>query len=264
MFKKVMLLTMILLLIPISAFASSIPSGIKESIQEDLQNQKKELDILTKNSKNNSITSNGTNEKTELGDGYSVYMINTSNQVKKDAYSESSSLDKFLQFNGYLFVVEGNNGSKAMAFADRAPDYNEITQFSTDTDFADQIEKAKSLIGYNKGSKVIYDGANQIVALVTKKNDVQKVAVLKDSMLNNMNAFDVLSSEDFIAKIISSQEQRSKITTISSEPVSGGGTTNLPVNNEKPFPTKILILIISIFLLSLIVFYINKKRHRNN
>lgn len=264
MFKKVILLTMILLLIPISVFASSIPSGIEGAIKEELKEQKTELDILTKNSKNNGIASKETDEKTELGDGYSVYMINTTNQVKNDVYDKSSSLDNFLQFNGYLFVVEGNNGSKAIAFADRAPDYDEITQFSTDTDFAEQIEKAKSLIGYNKDSKVLYDGANQIVALITKKDGVQKVTLLKDSMLNNMKAFKIFSSEDFIAKIISSQEQRSKTTTISSEPVSGGGATNLPVNNKRPFPTKMLIFVTSIFLLGLIIFYINKKRNRNN
>ncbi|WDF51388.1 hypothetical protein PQ460_02700 [Paenibacillus sp. KACC 21273] len=259
MFKKAILLTMILLLIPISAFASSIPSSIEGAIKEDLKNQKTELDILIKNSKNNSIVNKGTDQKTELGDGYSVYMINTANHVKNDVYNKSSSLDNFLQFNGYLFVIESNNRSKAIAFADRAPDYNEITQFSTDTDFANQIKKAKSLIGYNKDSKVLYDGANQIVALVTKKDTVEKVALLKDSMLNNMNAFDVFNSEEFIAKIISSQEQRSKIAAISNEPVSGGGVTNLPINNESSLRIKPVIVVTSIFLLGFIVFYFNKK-----
>lgn len=259
MFKKVLLLTIFLLLIPKLTFASSIPSGIERSIKEELQEQKTELDLLTKNSKNNSIASKGTEQQTELGNGYSVYMINTANHVKNDVYDKSSSLDDSLQFNGYLFVIEGNKGSKAIAFADRAPDYDKITQFSTDTDFADQIEEAKNLIGYNKNSKVLYDGANQIVALVTKKDEVQKVVLLKDSMLNNMNAFDIFSSEDFITKIILSQEQRSKIATISNEPVSGGAVTNLPVNNEKTLKNKLVIMITSIFLLGAIVFYFNKK-----
>lgn len=242
-----------LCLFPLPVLASSIPQNVKESVQTSLQSQIDSVNLLTEGT----ISSDSS---TELGEGYPVYLINTMNQVSNNTYAKKTSLDQSLQFDGYVFVIKSDRGSKAIGFASQAPSYNEIVHFSTDRDFEQQINKAKIMIGYNQQSKVIYDGANQVVAYVSEQDGVQQVVLLKESMLNHMTAFEVLNSDDFITQVISSQQQRSQPKYTSGEFAYSGGASTSSEIPERYSWLKYFSVFVFILLLGAMMLYLIRKK----
>ncbi len=223
----ILLITALFIIFPLTSIsAASVPEDIRKSINEELQNQKQEINIFLNQDQpqQNINATNDISTENHLGDGYPLYTIKNASQVKEDNQATNS-----LTFSGYLFLIEDDQGhSKALAFADKAPNYNEITQVSSeaefsDANFSDPLEKAKNLIGYNKDSKLIYDSAHQVIALVTSKDNIEQVALVKNSTLNHMKQFEVLPFSDFISQIRQTEMDQAKLVSQSNEPVSGSG-----------------------------------------
>ncbi|WP_322903379.1 hypothetical protein [Paenibacillus campi] len=226
MLQKSALLIVILcscLVFPISIFASSVPESVRQSINNELQKQQQEINTFL-NQDQQQATEKNHNQAYQLGDGYPVYIIKNATTVPNDAHSANA-----LQFSGYLFIIEGEHGSKALAFAEQAPDYNTITQLSTEQHFADSnfklpLEQAKKSIGYHSHSKLIYDPAHQVIALVTVKDRLEQVALVKNSTLNHMKQFEVLPFAKFMFNIRQAEAEQAKFVNDTHEPLSGGGS----------------------------------------
>ncbi|MDP4096346.1 hypothetical protein OIN60_06135 [Paenibacillus sp. P96] len=211
-------------------FAQSVSEDIESAITQDLKKSEKQISKIQSNSMNPSIEGS-----------YPVYFLS----VNSDTYTPD--LDNYLNFDGYLFEVADDGGSNlGLAFTDESVNYSEIVQMSTDTNFSSQMAKAKTLVEYSENSKLIYDMAYRVVALVTPEEDSVKVVMLRDSALNSLNQYEVYDFEDFINKIKTAQEKRiqeaSQLDT--NEPTSGGGAG---ITSDDPSSGNTLIFLISTF-----------------
>jgi hypothetical protein len=240
-------------------FAQSVPEDIESAITQDLKKSEKQISKLINMDKNTkSIQSDSMNPSIE--GSYPVYFLS----VNSDTYTPD--LNNYLNFDGYLFEVADESGSNlGLAFTDESVNYSEIVQMSTDTDFSSQIATAKTLVGYTENSKLIYDLAYRVVALVTPQEDAVKVVMLRDSNLNSLNQYEVYDFEDFINKIKTAQAKRmqeaSRLDT--NEPVSGGGTG---ITSDDPSSGNTLIFLISTFAVIVagtvsFIFIRSRKKH---
>ncbi len=229
MLKKLMILTLIgILTLPLSISASSVPQDVEENLQQNLSTWIPSLQRLTNDQAETNKQGLAAKNEAEdhLGEGYAVYDIDLRNSVTKDTYPLSP--EDMLRFKGYMFTVEGQNGSKALAFAYSPPNYTEITRISSSEEFSDAdfkipMEKAKKLVGFNTTSKLLYDLAHQTIALVTTTDKGQQVALLEDSMLLGLKKYDVLSLTELIDKVRNIESEQAQNASINNEPTSGGG-----------------------------------------
>ncbi|WP_322923016.1 hypothetical protein [Paenibacillus campi] len=230
MFKKLLFATLIgLLTLPLSVFASSVPEDVQENLQQNVSQWIPSLQRLTENSTTYNTQSLSDKEENQdhLGDGYAVYDIDLRRSATQSTYTAESDQD-VLRFKGYMFIVEGQHGSKALAFAYSPPNYTEITRISSsenfsDADFKIPMAKAKQRIGFNATSKLLYDLAHQTIALVTTTDQGEHVALLQDSMLLGLKKYDVLSLHELIAKVRQVEAEQAQQASFTNEPTSGGG-----------------------------------------
>ncbi|MFD1886226.1 hypothetical protein [Paenibacillus wenxiniae] len=228
------LMTILLMFIsPLSILAASVPDEVRAAVERDLQNQQQSISILLNQEQSGQTIHTNRNTKNRLGDGYATYSLKNLATVQHDAYA-----DDVLQFSGYVFIVEDQTGSRALAYAGQAPDYSTITQVASDPNFSDQsfkipLEKAKQWIGYTSESKLIHDEPHHIVALVTPKDGLEQVIFVENSMLLNMQQFDIIPFKQFIIKIRQAEAEQAKFTTSSDEPLSGGSVSYIEAYTQQ-------------------------------
>ncbi len=229
--RLIALLLISFVCLPLSAEASSnLPQDVKESINKDFANWQTQLQTLTNDSTTDTQknTLSGEKKLSSLGAGYAKYNINlSSSSVSQNTYITSSNKN-LLRFTGYVFLVEGINGSNALAFTEDTGNRQEIIGLASSEDFSDAdfkipIEKAKQLVGFNSSSKLIYDEGHRTIALVTITDQGEKVAVLQDSSPLGLKRYDVLSFQELIEKVQDYEAEQSKIAYLNNEPTSGGG-----------------------------------------
>ncbi|WP_322903378.1 hypothetical protein [Paenibacillus campi] len=168
---------------------ATTPENIKDALNKDLSHWQQQMQTLTTHSKQATQTNTLSDDKTTssyLGDGYAKYNINVSSYSASQNTYVSSTNNSVLRFTGYVFLVEGKSGSTALAFADDPSDYKKITGLASsenfsDADFKIPMAKAKQFVGFNASSKLIYDEAHRIIALVTTTDQGEKVALLEAS-----------------------------------------------------------------------------------
>ncbi len=216
-----------------SSFASSVPDKVRTAIERDWQNQQQSISIFLNQEQPEQALHTDYNDKNVLGDGYAIYSLKNLATVQNDAYTAN-----VLQFSGYVFNVEDQNGSKALAYAKQPPHYDTITHLASDPNFSDQsfkipLEQAKQKIGYTSESKLINDEPHHIIALVTAKDGLEQLIFIEDSMLLNMKKFDIISFEEFMIKIRQADAIQAKFASNSTEPLSGAGVSYDRENTQK-------------------------------
>lgn len=252
MFKKIFFFgasCLLYLSLSLPVFAQSVPEDIESAITQDLKKSEKQISEIQSGNMNPSIEGS-----------YPVYFLS----VNADTYTPD--LDNYLNFDGYLFEVADDGGSNlGIAFTDKSVNYSEIVQMSTDTDFSSQMATAKTLVDYTENSKLIYDMAYRVVALVTPEEDSVKVVMLRDSSLNSLHQYEVYDFEDFINKIKTAQAKRMQEAAQldTNEPVSGGGTG---MTSDDPSSSNTLIFLIGVFAVIVagtvsFIFIRSRKKH---
>ncbi|MNW31950.1 hypothetical protein D3C74_88790 [compost metagenome] len=239
--------------------AQTVPSDVENAIKQDLEKSEKKISkLINMDTNKKSIQADNLNPSLEAS--YPIYFLT----VDSDTYN--SDIDNNLEFNGYLFEVAAEDGSNiGVAFTDKSVNYSEIVQMSTDTNFSSQMAEAKTLVGYNENSRLIYDLAYRVVALVTPQEDSVKVALLRDSKHNSLNQYAVYDFEDFINMIKIAEEKRIQEATQfdTNEPLSGGSVGTTSNDSSPSYTNAFLVGSVTVALVGIIAFLLfrNSKKH---
>ncbi len=210
-------------------------ASIKSLIETDFEARRQQLDL---DKKTFGLSESESFSSAILGDGVPYYVISSGK----------------LAFQGYIFPIKVGNKPAGIAEAVFFQGKWMIVSMTNILTFEQELSDAKTLA--NAPAKLVYDPRYQLFGLVTENPAGNSIILMRDSLMLNLKKSDIKNFQETIDSI----NQLGNSNNLQSEWYKAGGIGVSSKNESADTGTKILIIALSVFALSIGVIVFRKRK----